>query len=317
MRSIDIITTLGLLAGMSTAALAADVCEQTALLQRESAKFERFEELKASVAACFNIDDPEDRRDCLQEARAAFSESKNLAADQFEARLELCEKLGGGSYDPIIDPEDFNDESDAPNPVDNEYLPFPVGAEWVYMSDTEDGLETITVTVLTDTREIMGVECIAVLDEVFIEEADGRSMPVESTIDWYAQDDDGNVWYFGEISFNFEDGFVANIDGSWLAGVDGAKPGIVMLGDPIGNVGTTYRQEWWLGEAEDAATVLAAGVDVDIELGKFRDCIETFDFLPPEPDAKEHKFYAPGIGFIYETKEGEDETLELVSARGL
>lgn len=221
-----------------------------------------------------------------------------------QARLDLCELLGGGAYDPEIDPANFVDE------IDNPYLPFPVGAEWVYESETEDGLETIVVTVLEETREIMGVECVSVRDTVSI---DGKLL--EDTIDWYAQDLDGTVWYFGEISFNYEDGFIADIEGSWLAGVDGAKPGIVMLGDPV--VGTTYRQEWLLGDAEDAATVLDDDVSVTLGIGTFDHCVQTEDFLPPEPDEIENKFYAPGIGFIYETKVGEDETVELISYSGL
>ncbi len=288
----------------TTASAGGDVCEITARLQKKSAAFERKEEHKVNVAVCLNLTDEEERAECLQEARIAFAESRELAQEQYEARLELCDKLGGGPYDPEIDPEDFS------TVIDNPYLPFPVGAFWVYESETEEGLETIEVTVLAETREILGVECVSVRDVVMLE-----GVPVEDTIDWYAQDDDGNVWYFGEISFNFEDGFVTDIEGSWLSGEDGAKPGIVMLGDPV--VGTTYRQEWLLGDAEDAGTVLDDDASVVIDFGSFDHCVKTADFLPPEPDALENKFYAPGIGFIYETKDGEDETVELISFGGL
>lgn len=186
-----------------------------------------------------------------------------------------------------------------------------MGASWTYLGETEDGLETIFIEVLADTREIMGVECVTVRDTVTIE-----GELVEDTYDWYAQDDDGNVWYFGEISFNYaEDGWVEDIDGSWLAGVDGALPGIVMLAQP--SVGTTYRQEFWLGEAEDAATVLEVGASVTIGLGTFDGCLVTADFLPPEPDALEHKTYAPGIGFLREVKPEDGESVELVAYNGL
>lgn len=277
-----------------------DPCEETARLQLEAEHLELREDLLVELATCGNLLDPLQRDACLSAARSDFLAGLQLAQDRFDARIDLCQKLGGGVYDPVIDPADFSTS------IDNPWLPFPVGAEWVYESDTEDGLETITVTVLPQTRTILGVECVSVRDVV---ELDGEC--IEDTIDWYAQDAAGNVWYFGEISFNFEDGFVADIDGSWLAGVEGAKPGIVMLGQPT--VGTTYRQEWWLGEAEDAGTVLDVDATVAIPFGTFAGCIQTEDFLPPEPDALEHKFYAPGIGFVYEVKPDDGEFVELVS----
>jgi hypothetical protein len=293
-----------LLVGLASTASAGDICKQTAKLQKQSAQFELKEELKVSIAACNNIDDADDRSACLKEAREAFAEGRKLAKEQFLARLDLCKKLGGGSYDPEIDPENFS------TVIDNPFLPFPVGATWIYESVTDEGLETIVVTVLEETREIEGVECVSVQDTVSL-----NGEFVEDTTDWYAQDDEGNVWYFGEISFNYEDGWVENIDGSWLTGLDGAKPGIVMLGDP--SPGTTYRQEWLLGDAEDAATVIDDDATAVIGLGTFTGCVKTEDFLPPEPDALENKFYAEGIGFIHETKAGSDETVELISFSGL
>lgn len=281
-----------------------NICEATAKLQRKSAAYERKEELKVRLAVCKNLTDPDAREECREEAYDEYHEARGLAREQYEARLDLCDLLGGGAYDPEIDPSNFT------TVIDNPYLPLPVGAMWIYESQTDEGLETIEVMVLPDTREILGVECVSVRDIVYL---DGDV--IEDTVDWYAQDLDGNVWYFGEISFNFEDGFVEDIDGSWLSGVDGAKPGIVMLADRV--VGTTYRQEWLLGEAEDAATLLDDDVSVTIGIGTFDHCVKTADFLPPEPDAVEHKYYAPGIGFIYETKVGETETLELVSYSGL
>ena len=281
-----------------------DPCEATADLQLAATRLELREDLFASVGACINLADPDERERCLRQARFDYADGLALAQEQYDARISLCELLGGGRYDPVIDPDDFVDE------IDNPYLPYPVGASWTYESLTDEGLETIEVTVLAETREILGVECVTVRDVVSLE-----GEPVEDTFDWFAQDVHGNVWYFGEISFSFEDGFVENIDGSWLAGVDGAKPGIVMMATPT--PGTTYRQEWWLGEAEDAATVLDDDVDVTIGLGTFMSCVQTADFLPPEPDALEHKFYAPGLGFIHEVKVGSPETVELISFSGL
>ena len=88
-----------------------------------------------------------------------------------------------------------------------------------------------------------------------------------------------------------------------------------MLADPV--VGSTYRQEWLPGEAEDYATVLADDVSVTIGLGTFGPCVQTADLVPLEPGGLEHKFFAPGVGLIFETTPGEPETLELVSVTGL
>ena len=307
MKSFKTLSPLLLLAALvppATAGGSDNICRATAKLQKQSAFFELKEELRVETGVCLNLTDPVAQRECLRNARSEYREGKELAREQFQARLELCELLGGAAYDPDINPAQFT------NVINNPYLPLPVGAIWNYESLTEDGLETIQVTVLAETREILGVECVSVRDVVYL-----GGEPIEDTIDWYAQDQAGNVWYFGEISFNFEDGYVADIEGSWLAGVDGAKPGIVMLATPT--VGTTYRQEWLLGDAEDAATVLADDASVTIGIGTFANCVQTADFLPPEPDALEHKYYAPGIGFIYETKVGETETLELISYSGL
>lgn len=291
---------LSLLSAVSAMPGGETICEETAELQAKSEAFELEEDLLLSVAACLNLTDPAERAECLNEARGEYVEDMQAIQERLDARLELCELLGGGAYDPQIEPEDFT------NVIDNVYLPLPVGAVWIYEALTDEGLETITVEVLAETREILGVECVSVRDTVLLE---GEC--VEDTIDWYAQDEDGNVWYFGEISFNFEDGFVEDIEGSWLSGVDGAKPGIVMFGTPV--VGTTYRQEWLLDDAEDAGTVLDDDVQVMIGLGTYSGCVQTADFTPLEPDGLEHKFYAPGIGLVFESKPGETETLELVS----
>lgn len=157
----------------------------------------------------------------------------------------------------------------------------------------KSGDETITVTVTNETIEILGVKCAVIRDIV---EENGKI--VEDTDDWYAQDSEGNVWYFGEISKNFEDGQLDNLDGSWKAGVDSAQPGIIMKAEPV--VGDIYRQEFALGEAEDMAEVVETehtteSVDVaDCSEG----CLVTREFLPIEPEVEEFKYFAPGIGLI-------------------
>jgi hypothetical protein len=138
----------------------------------------------------------------------------------------------------------------------------------------------------------------------------------EETIDWYAQDINGNVWYFGENSLEYDqDGLIVSLGGSWMAGVDGAKPGIIMEANPVLN--DLYRQEFALGEAEDMAEVI--GLDqptafaIPGPLGPFDHCVETKDFSPLEPDVVEHKFYALGIGSVQEVDATTGNHLDLTS----
>ena len=185
-----------------------------------------------------------------------------------------------------IDPAEFTSE------IDNPWLPFRTGAKWVYRETDQEGAEQrVEVTVLDETRTVMGVE-VRVVHDVVTE--DGEL--VEDTYDWYAQDADGNVWYFGEDTKEFEDGKVATTAGSWEAGVDGAQPGILVPAEP--EVGLAYRQEHYAGEAEDAAEVLSLDEKVEVPFGKYDGVLMTKDYTPLEPDILEHKFYARGVGLV-------------------
>ncbi len=203
-------------------------------------------------------------------------------------------------YEPEIDPADFSDD------VDNRYFPLPAGRTWRYESETEDGLETVEVVVTDETKEVMGIDVVVVRDTVKL---DGET--VEDTRDWFAQDAEGNVWYMGEDSYEYEDGERVSDEGSWEAGVDGAQPGIIMPADPT--VGQHYRQEFYEGEAEDTSEVIETGESVEVEAGSYDDVVVTEDLNPFEPDVVENKDYAPDVGLVFEEKvEGADEKLELV-----
>jgi hypothetical protein len=203
-------------------------------------------------------------------------------------------------YAPNIDSSNFVKE------LDNPYFPLEPGTTWVYEGQTEDGTERVEVTVLQETRRVMSVECVILHDRVW-----QNGELIEDTYDWHAQDKEGNVWYFGENSKELENGKVVSKAGSWEAGVDGALPGIIMPADP--KVGDSYRQEYYKGEAEDVAEVIsldAASTPYD----SFKeDVLVTKDWNPLEPDILEHKYYAPGIGLIGETKvTGPEEKIELI-----
>ena len=179
--------------------------------------------------------------------------------------------------------------------VDNPLLPLVPGTTRVYESESDEGVEETVVQVTHDTKVILGVTATVVRDRVYL---DGDL--IEDTFDWFAQDSDGNVWYLGEDSCEFEEGECVSTEGSWEAGVDGAEAGIVMWADPGAHVGKTYRQEFYEGEAEDMAKVLRLNVSVDVPYGSFTACLETMDWSPLEPGAREHKLYCPGIGLVLE-----------------
>ena len=185
-----------------------------------------------------------------------------------------------------LDPAEFTSE------IDNPWLPLRPGARGVNRETAADGSgQRVEVTVLARTRVVMGIETRVVHDVVT---EDGEL--VEDTYDWYAQDADGNVWYFGEDTKEFEDGKVATTAGSWEAGVDGAQPGVLLPGEP--EVGLAYRQEYDAGNAEDAAEVLSLDEKAEVPLGTFDGVLMTKESTPLEPDVLEHKFYARGVGLV-------------------
>ena len=199
-------------------------------------------------------------------------------------------------YNPHIDPADFVAQ------IDNRYFPLTPGTTYVY----EGAGERDTVEVTNKTKKIMGVTTTVVHDVVTV---DGEV--AEATFDWYAQDRWDNVWYFGEDSKEYEDGKVVSTHGSWAAGVDGAQPGIIMLGDP--ELKDRYRQEYYRGVAEDMAQILKLEASVEVPYGHFDDVLVTKDWTPLDTKVVENKFYAPGVGLVMErSSRGPKEEIGLV-----
>jgi hypothetical protein len=207
------------------------------------------------------------------------------------------------TYSPNIDPAKFTTS------VDNEYFPLKPGTTYIYKGKTADSTEGDTVAVTSDTKNIMGVECVVVNDKVTED-----SKLTEQTYDWYAQDKKGNVWYFGEDSREIKNGKTASTEGSWQAGKDGAEPGIIMPANS--KVGKTYRQEYYKGEAEDMARALKLDASAKVPYGSFEKVLVTDEWTPLEPNIAEHKYYATGVGNIKEVAvKGPPETLVLVDVK--
>ena len=194
--------------------------------------------------------------------------------------------------------------------VTNPFFPLIPGRTWLY--EANDGSETNTVEVLSDTRTILGISATIVHDQVF---TDGEL--TEDTFDWYAQDGEGNVWYLGEDSREIENGEVVSTEGSWEAGVNGAQAGIIMWADPGAHIGEEYRQEFAEGEAEDAGKVLAVNESVTVPFGNFTGCVKTEDTNLLEPGSAENKFYCPDVGTTLEyPAQSPNERTELVELSG-
>jgi len=188
-----------------------------------------------------------------------------------------------------LDPADFTVD------ITNRWWPMDVGDRWVYEeSDGKGGVQKIEVTVLDRTKTVAaGVEARVVHD---IATEDGEV--VEDTLDYYAQDADGNVWYLGEKTAEYEHGELATTEGSWEAGVDGGQAGILLPADP--QVGAGYRQEYLAGHAEDEGYILSTGEQVQVPAGLYTGTLMTRDTSPLEPKLVELKFYAAGVGPVME-----------------
>ncbi|MGB8328558.1 MAG: hypothetical protein WCE62_00415 [Polyangiales bacterium] len=202
------------------------------------------------------------------------------------------------TYDPSVEPSNFTSSTT----IDNPLLPLVPGATYTY----QGGSETIMVSVTNTTKVILGITCVEVRDTVRV---DGEV--TEDTLDWYAQDDEGNVWYMGEDTKEYEGGEVVSTEGSWEAGVDGAKPGIVMHATQPA-IGEPYRQEFYACEAEDFAEVVSLDEDVTVPVGAYTNCLQTREFTPLEPDVNEYKYYCPDLGLVLEVDVVTDARTELI-----
>jgi hypothetical protein len=208
-----------------------------------------------------------------------------------------------GPYDWEIDPANFVDG------VDNPYFPLTPGTVLVYEGRSDGEREVVTVRVTGRTKDILGVTAVVVRDTVRV-----AGEVTEDTFDWYAQDVDGNVWYMGEDTKEYEGGKVVSTEGSWEAGVDGALAGVIMPADPV--EGLAYTQEHYAGEAEDKGRILRLGDSITVPTGSYGDVLVTEDWTPLEPKAREHKHYAPGVGVVFEELvRGGESMLRLVEIR--
>jgi hypothetical protein len=186
-----------------------------------------------------------------------------------------------------LNPADFTAD------ITHPYWPMKPGTRWTYREVDEKGevQDVVTVSTTATKKLANGVTARVVRDT-----ARSGGELVEDTLDWYAQDSAGNVWYMGEETAEYENSKIVTRAGSWEAGVEGAQPGIIMPAQP--QVGQKYRQEYLKGEAEDNGEVFATNHLVEVKSGRYQDAVVTMDTSTVEPTVVEYKFYAPGIGQV-------------------
>jgi hypothetical protein len=205
-----------------------------------------------------------------------------------------------GEYHPAIDPANFT------TTIDNAYMPLVPGTTWIYQGLGGSAGERDEVTVSSKTKVIEGVTCVVVNDVI----KEGGQL-IEKTDDWFAQDKQGNVWYFGEATATYKNGKVDSTEGSWESGLDGAEPGIVMPAQP--KAPQSFRQEYYPGHAEDQFWIVDTTESIKVAAGSYRNVVRTLEWSRIEPDIIDTKYYAPGVGSVMERSvAGEHENFELV-----
>src|SRR5882762_670632 len=240
--------TLGL---VGFAEAATDFCQKTAQDALQGCQDSAQSAQSVSLGKCENISDPAARADCRKQATADFQDARQTCQDGYASRQAACQKFGPARYDPVIDPANFVRH------VTNPFFPLPPGQTFVYEGHTKDGFVHTDFIVTRKTKVILGVTCTEVHDVVYL---DGKL--AEDTLDWFAQDKQGNVWYFGESTGELVNGRVVTVAGTFTAGVNGDKPGIVMEAHSV--PGDFYRQEFSLANAEDYAEVVSLNATVKV-----------------------------------------------------
>jgi hypothetical protein len=217
--------------------------------------------------------------------------------------------LPGQSSQPTASEESFDPQNfPEPTRITNQYYPLSPGAKFVLEGNRKNIPLRVEVMVTRDTKVINSIKTVAVNEKIF----EARQL-IEDTIDWFAQDKSGNVWYLGQYATDYERGQQKGHEGSWEAGVNGAKPGVVMYASP--QIGRAYRQEFAPKIAEDMAKVVKLNDSLCVPLKCFQgNVLVTEEWTSLDKTEVVRKHYAPGVGLIRsQTIKGEPEKIELVS----
>jgi hypothetical protein len=296
-------------------------CEKSARSMLRACYYDVRDDLNETIASCQHISDRGDRWACYTSAYTAKGEDSEECGAVHEARIEACEVLEEDRYDPdpLLDPANFFVDPSTPV-LSNPYISVEEGHTYVLRVGEigEDPEELVIVHVTGETRDVLDVPCRIVVDIVFEVEEEGGEVEytvVEATDDLFALNTAGDVFYCGEVSRNYEDGVLRDLDGSFEAGIDWAKAGTLMFQVPI--PGLAHRTEFAPGEAEDIIQyVTTEGGPTEDQGGEVEGfecdsaCLQTFDFAPLDPESTEFKFYLPDIGFVLAVGMEDGEVVE-------
>jgi hypothetical protein len=206
------------------------------------------------------------------------------------------------AYEPHLKASDFSTK------INNRYFPLPVGRIWIYKGVKEGKPQIDRVTVTSMTKRVAEGITTRVVTDV---SKTRQGKLLEKTTDLYAQDKQGDVWYFGEQTAAYLPGGKIDKSGSWQAGVKDGEPGTIMLANP--QIPNAYRQEYQKGNAEDAAWIVNRGTSASVPYGTLHDVLTTLEFARIEPKVVDQKVYAPGVGIALEVAvSGPPEIAKLV-----
>ena len=279
---------------------AEDLCRQTSRDAVKACLADARHDGAIADGKCTNAPSALEHRICDLETHAATKEALNECAAQADFRKASCARTGPEAYNPEIVPSNFS------TTINNPYFPLKPGTTFIYEGQVAGGFEHVEFAVTHTTRVIDGVTCLEIHDSVLL-----NGKLEEDTLDWFAQDTQGNVWYFGEATHEIVDGVITTVHGTFLAGQNGAKPGIIMKAHPA--VGDYYRQEFDLGNAEDFAEVVNLHASIVVPYGSFSNVLNTFETTPLETGLHENKFYAPGVGQLATVNADTGLTVPLVA----
>jgi hypothetical protein len=287
------------LAGTMASSAQTNFCKRTARDALFSCQISAESDFSLGQGKCDNVADATQRKDCGRQTAADLKDALSQCDAQNAVRAGACVKLGPDPYDPVIDPANFV------NKIDNPYFPLIPGTDFVYEGKTSNGLVHVDFIVTNNTKQILGVTTTEIHDIVT---TDGEV--TEDTLDWFAQDKEGNVWYFGENTEELVGGRPSTLSGTFTAGDNNDRPGIIMEAHP--KIGDFYRQEFSLGNAEDYGSVASLTDTVTVPAGTFANCLKSPESTPLEPGLHEVKWYAPEVGNVLTKDLDTGETIELI-----
>lgn len=318
-----VLTAIAMFIAIITTAQAQNFCSQTAQALFNACKSGVTEDFIVRNTVCLNIGDGAERDECYGDSEDQRKEENQECREQKDWRLQSCKLVGEERYDPDFNPAEF--DSDFHNLTHpNSYFPLTIGNKWTFKDKVENELDVIEI--LDQTKLIDGVTCVVSRDKVF---KDGFLS--EFTDDWFAQNMDKNVWYCGEEVKEYEvfDGDhpkrpeLVSIDGSFKAGRDGDKSGIIFLANPKKD--DVYFEEFSLANAEDVTRILSNnysfGKNSDLDhlvpqqlAERFcaaGDCIVTENFSLLEPGILARKYASRGIGVFLEIELDTNAVIQL------